>query len=211
MVRVKKPSWYSFELNDYSAPSCTSFTKTYFGTIEDFNDVVLEIPFGIEEELKDTFERFAAGERKIIHNAGFIKKRFAKPAILINENNIVFDSTEYKFRNTYGFYYYIRFDRAEGKIYLLKQGKSFYVVYRMALTNPQFRDELFSKITWCNLGDMLCGHPGILKYNDKEKVLVNMLGLIESKYDNEQKAIEHFNSLISFNLSKFFEDIFGDG
>ena len=140
-----------------------------------------------------------------------IKTRFAKPAILINENNIAFDSTECKFRNTYGFYYYIRFDRAEGKIYLLKQGKSFYIVYRMALTNPQFRDELFSKKTWYSLGDTLCGHPGILKYNENEKVLVNMLGLVESKYDDEQKAMERFNSLSSFNFSKFFEDIFGDG
>lgn len=211
MVRVKKPSWYSFELNDYSAPSCSSFTKTYFGTIEDFNEVVREIPSDTEEELKYTFEHFAAGERKIIYSAGFIKTRFAKPAILIRENNIRFDTTEYKFQNTYGFYYQVRFDRAEGKIYLLKQGKSFYVVYRMALTKPQYQTEVLNNKSWRGLGDMLCGHPGILKYNEKEKVLVNMLGLVESKFDDEQEAIEHFNSLSSFNWSKFFEDVFGDG
>ena len=95
MVRVKKPSWYSFELNDYSAPSCTSFTKTYFGTIEDFNDVVLEIPFGIEEELKDTFERFAAGERKIIYNAGYIN------SVIPMDFIIIFDLIEQKARFTY--------------------------------------------------------------------------------------------------------------
>ena len=70
MVRVKKPSWYSFELNDYSAPSCTSFTKTYFGTIEDFNDVVLEIPFGIEEELKEKLLALCDGKKNPIYWVG---------------------------------------------------------------------------------------------------------------------------------------------
>lgn len=209
MVRIKKPSWYSFELDNYSAPSCTSSTKTYFGTIEDFKGVISGRASKTDDELKNTFERFAAGERKIIYNAGFIKTRFAKPAILIEEKNIAFDSTEYRFTNVYGFYYYVRFDRAEGKVYLLKQGKSFYVVYRMSLINPIFSDNVID--IWNRLGDMLWGFPGVLKYNRKDKILTNMLGLIESKFDNEQAAREHFNSLSSFEWSRFFEDVFGDG
>ena len=209
MVRIKKPSWYSFELDNYSAPSCTSSTKTYFGTIEDFKSVISGRASKTDDELKNTFERFAAGERKIIYNAGFIKTRFAKPAILIEEKNIAFDSTEYRFTNVYGFYYYVRFDRAEGKVYLLKQGKSFYVVYRMSLINPIFSDKVID--IWNRLGDMLWGFPGVLKYNRKDKILTNMLGLIESKFDNEQAAREHFNSLSSFEWSRFFEDVFGDG
>ncbi|MCX4376048.1 MAG: hypothetical protein OSJ61_07740 [Lachnospiraceae bacterium] len=209
MVRIKKPSWYSFELDNYSAPSCTSSTKTYFGTIEDFKGVISGRASKTDDELKNTFERFAAGERKIIYNAGFIKTRFAKPAILIEEKNIAFDSTEYRFTNVYGFYYYVRFDRAEGKVYLLKQGKSFYVVYRMSLINPIFSDKVID--IWNRLGDMLWGFPGVLKYNRKDKILTNMLGLIESKFDNEQAAREHFNSLSSFEWSRFFEDVFGDG
>ncbi len=209
MVRIKKPSWYSFELDNYSAPSCTSSTKTYFGTIEDFKGVISGRASKTDDELKNTFERFAAGERKIIYNAGFIKTRFAKPAILIEEKNIAFDSTEYRFTNVYGFYYYVRFDRAEGKVYLLKQGKSFYVVYRMSLINLIFSDKVID--IWNRLGDMLWGFPGVLKYNRKDKILTNMLGLIESKFDNEQAAREHFNSLSSFEWSRFFEDVFGDG
>ena len=209
MVRIKKPSWYSFELDNYSAPSCTSSTKTYFGTIEDFKGVISGRASKTDDELKNAFERFAAGERKIIYNAGFIKTRFAKPAILIEEKNIAFDSTEYRFTNVYGFYYYVRFDRAEGKVYLLKQGKSFYVVYRMSLINPIFSDKVID--IWNRLGDMLWGFPGVLKYNRKDKILTNMLGLIESKFDNEQAAREHFNSLSSFEWSRFFEDVFGDG
>jgi len=58
---------------------------------------------------------------------------------------------------------------------------------------------------------MLWGFPGVLKYNRKDKILTNMLGLIESKFDNEQAAREHFNSLSSFEWSRFFEDVFGDG
>ena len=201
MVRIKKPSWYSFELDNYSAPSCTSSTKTYFGTIEDFKGVISGRASKTDDELKNTFERFAAGERKIIYNAGFIKTRFAKPAILIEEKNIAFDSTEYRFTNVYGFYYYVRFDRAEGKVYLLKQGKSFYVVYRMSLINPIFSDKVID--IWNRLGDMLWGFPGVLKYNRKDKILTNMLGLIESKFDNEQAAREHFNSLSSFEWSRF--------
>ena len=76
--------------------------------------------------------------------------------------------------------------------------------YRMSLINPIFSDKVID--IWNRLGDMLWGFPGVLKYNRKDKILTNMLGLIESKFDNEQAAREHFNSLSSFEWSRFFEE-----
>lgn len=211
MKRVKKPRWYSFDLDDYSAPSCTSFTKLYFGTEEDFKEVVGNIPDDGKSELKSIYERFVAGERKIIYNAGLVRTRFAKPAVLLREADKEYDLSLYRFCNAYGFYYFVQFAKAEGKIYLLKQGRSFYVVYKMTLTNPQYQDEITDKKHWYELGDMLWGYPGILKYNEQERTLSNVLGVVESKFDNENEAVKHFESLNEIEWHRFFEDVFGDG
>lgn len=125
-----KKQLYAFELDDYAAPSCTSFTKTYFGTIDDFKavlDVIGDKPS--KEELHNTFERFVAGERKIIYHAGQCVTRFAKPAKVIKEQNICFERINYTYENSYGFYYYLRMSKAEGKVTLVKFGKKYLIIY----------------------------------------------------------------------------------
>ena len=209
MQRYKKEPWYSFELDDYSAPSCTSFTKLFFGTVEDFRQLLNGIPNGEMDELKSTFEHFAAGERRITHYAGFIKTRFAIPVQVLGEKFFELNDVNYLYENSYGFYYKVRFSRAAGTAYLIKRNKVYYLAYRVKIENPEYCDTLNQAEKWYSLGDMIWGHQGVLKIENSS--MENTLALIESSYENVQVARARFDELSLCDWSSFFEEVFGDG
>lgn len=209
MRRIKRDPWYSFELDDYSAPSCTSSTKLFFGTVEDFKRMLDGIPNGKMDDLKCTFEHFEAGERRITHFAGYIKTRFAIPVQVLGEKPFELKDVNYLYENSYGFYYRIRFSQASGTAYLLKRNKMFYLAYRVEVEKAEFSDTQNKEARWHLLGDPIWGHPGILKVEGKK--IKNTLALIETRFENEQVARARFEELSLFNWSAFFEEVFGDG
>ena len=207
MSRTAENQLYAFELDDYAAPSCTSFTKLYFGTTADFRAVVESISEEKNEELHNTFERFVAGERKIIYHAGQCVTRFARPATLIEEKPISLEGVSYQYENSYGFYYQVEMSKAEGRVAVAKLGKQFYIVYWITATNPRYMGDIVKK--WDTLGDWIWGFPGIIEV--KGNTMRNRLGVIESSFKTEQEAMARFESLTDFDFNRFFEDVFGDG
>lgn len=204
-----KKQLYAFELDDYAAPSCTSFTKLYFGTVDDFQIVLDNIGEERMEDLRYTFEHFVAGERKIIYHAGQCVTRFARPTKVIKEKEMSLERISYEYENSYGFPYLIRITKAEGKVALVKLGKEFYIVYWVTATNPRYKDKLFKRSKWVALGDMIWGFPGILKI--KGKTIQNLLGVVDSRIECEAEARAKFEALQSLDWHRFCEDIFGDG
>ncbi len=209
MLRKKRNPWYSFELDDYAAPSCTSSTKLFFGTIEDFKRMLEGIPNGKMGDLKSTFEHFEAGERRITHFAGYIKTRFAIPVQVLGEKSFEIKDGNYLYENSYGFYYKIRFSKASGTAFLLKRNKMFYLAYRVGIENAEYSDAQNKDGRWMQLGDPLWGHPGTLKVEGK--TIKNNLALIETRFENEQVARARFDELSLFDWSAFFQEVFGDG
>lgn len=209
MKKAKNNPWFSFELDDYSAPSCTSSTKFFFGTAEDFKQMLSEIPKGKMDELKYTFEHFEAGERRITHYAGYIKTRFAIPVQVLDEKPFELKDVNYLYENSYGFYYRIRFLKAFGTAYLLKRNKLFYLAYRVQIVNAEYKDAQIDTLPWIKLGDMIWGHPGIIKVQGN--TMENTLALYEERFENEQVARARLDALSLFDWSAFFQEVFGDG
>ena len=63
---------YRLQLDDYSAPSFTSFGKDYFGTLDQmrevFNAIRCDENFASRfRDILTTFDRYLAGEKKITH------------------------------------------------------------------------------------------------------------------------------------------------
>ena len=83
----------------------------------------------------------------------------------------------------------------------------FYIVYWLTVTNPRYMGEFIKK--WDTLGDWIWGFPGIIEV--KGETLRNTLGMIESAFDTEEKAMARFEDLHDFDFNRFFEDVFGDG
>lgn len=204
-----KPEYFIYELDDYSCPTIASWTKQYFGTIEDFKNLVDNIPGDGMEELRNTFERFAAGERRIIYHAGQLKVRFAHRIQLIAEKPFDLKKLTFKYENTYGFPYKIRMTTAVGRISLFKYDKIYYTVLWAKVERPRYCNENFDGRRWTELGDMIWGFPGLIKMEGK--FMKNMLGVIEARFDDEVAAREHFASMSEIDWQRFYEDVFGDG
>ena len=80
--------YYEFCLDDYSAPSCTSGRKYYYGTKVDFLKMLdnLEKDKSIPE--REVFKEFCNGNTKVENVAGFTKVRFAKRVTVLNAKKI---------------------------------------------------------------------------------------------------------------------------
>ncbi|MCM1237582.1 MAG: hypothetical protein NC489_46555, partial [Ruminococcus flavefaciens] len=77
------------------------------------------------------------------------------------------------------------------------------------LENAEYKDAQIDRLSWQPLGDMIWGHPGAIKVEGSN--MENTLALIESRFENEQVAKTHFDSLNDFEWHAFFEEVFGDG
>ena len=92
---------------------------------------------------------------------------------------------------------------------MIKRNKVYYLAYRVKIENPEYCDTLNQAEKWYSLGDMIWGHPGVLKIENSS--MENTLALIESSYENVQVARARFDELSLCDWSSFFEEVFGDG
>ncbi len=204
--------YYLFELDDYSAPSCTSFTKPYFGTVEDFKKLVDKLDKEDFAEMIAAFNQFVQGYREVKHTVCYNLQRLAVPAMLIKEKKLHYDNYGFRYKNTYGFYYLCNAEDTNISLYLMKKGRKFYCCYRMRIKNPRFLDDI-DKREFPVL-EPFWGFPKMISVEtaeDGSRFFENVLLIKENVFESETDANKYFDELKKPNLTRFFEDIFGDG
>lgn len=206
--------YYQFNLDDYSAPSCTSGIKHYYGTVNDCNDLINELKDDKNcDAIKQAFIKFLSGDKDCKHYAGFVEMQLARPGKIIKERDFTADNIEFRYENSYGFYYDIKADKARFSVEVFKgtDGK-FAVIYYATITDAKLKStELKDK--WSLLGNIIWGHPGIIKVNKQNGVceLSNTLAVLDSAYDTLEEAEKYLSEMKQPDLQSFFEDVFGDG
>lgn len=204
--------FYRFELDDYSAASFTSFTKPYFGTTKQFKELVDCFDDGQMEEVENAFYHFAAGDESIEYYAGQIKTRFATPIEVLASRDIEFGATSFNHKNTWGYFYCTKNDGIKGKLYLGKEGDSFFLFYNVQIKNLRYTVEK-DDARWMDLDGDYWGFPHQLKPIKIPGgfIVKTMLCPLESKFDNETEARKRFESAEQLDLKYFLEDCFADG
>lgn len=208
-------SIYRFELDDYSAPTCTSSTKSYFGSPIEFEEMLdgMDESSQYADDLKNTFLRFIAGDINTEHNAGLIKTKFASVCSIIKEREWSADNIKYRFENSYGFYYDIKTKGANftAKALTTADGKVI-VVYKATIKAAEYK-RAEDDAQWSQLGDQIWGHPGVIKVKKEGRAieLSNTLAVLDSIYDRSEDAERYIDEMTLPNLQTFFEDVFGDG
>lgn len=204
--------YYEFCLDDYSAPSCTSGRKYYYGTKIDFQKMLDNLEQGKTIPEKEIFNEFCNGNTKVENVAGFTKVRFAKSVTILNMKKIDTDKKEtYTYTNPYGFDYFLSVDLTISYVLLLKSGKKYVVSYQTLMKNPKYKDR-FAKNGLSEI-NMFLGFPGMIGYKkDKNNYLLyNTLYMPEKTFNNKEEAEQYFKELKRVDYKRFFEDIFGDG
>ena len=202
---------YEFCLDDYSAPSCTSGYKYYYGSEEDLIGILNNIEEGKHIKEEDVFKDFCNGNKNVENVAGFCMVRFAKPIFVLKERTINKGETRYDYENPYECHYLLRMDSVKCKRLLLKSEERFVVAYKAVMENPKYKDDLFPN-GWATLG-MLWGFPGMIKVSGDIDYYTaeNMLYVVERTFNNEAEATAYFDNESGIDFQMFFEDVFGDG
>lgn len=206
--------YYQFNLDDYSAPSCISGIKHYYGTVDDCRDLLNEIKDDKNcETIEQAFSKFLSGDKECTHYACYNEVQLAKPGKIIKEREFTADNIEFRYENSYGFYYDIKADKARFSVKVFKNidGK-FAVIYYATITDANLKSTVF-KDKWSPLGNMILGHPGIIKVNKQNGIceLINTLAVLDTTYDAQEEAEKYLSEIKRPDLQSFFEDVFGDG
>ncbi len=212
MKKSTEKQYYLYILDDYSAPSCTSSTKSYFGTIDDFKQMLTHAGVNRLPDLQRTLEGFEKGDKNITHSVCYNPQKFAIPATVIKQKTLQYDSLGFRYKNPYGFYYLARADHTIITLYLIKSQRFYYSCYQIRVKNPKFKDDIGKGEFWAD--PPFWGLPGVVivkKEKDGAVYFENTLLETERKFKMETEAMEHFDNVKKVDLTAFYEDIFGDG
>lgn len=198
---------YAFILPDYATVSFVSSSKLYFGTLDDFQKLLVSED---NKPYKEPFERLKGGEKNIYIDVLYCKERFGEQAQIIEEKFFELKDGVYNHINIYSFPYDVAYNKMLLTKYLIKFKRSYYIAYRVKIYSPRLeKDEMFLSGRFWGFPEMI----RVIKQSEKKEdfMLENSLLEISKIYKQKEKAVEAFNNDSELDLRNFFNDIFGDG
>lgn len=206
--------YYRLLLDDYSAASFTSFSKDYYGTLEQIRSLfeAMKEDEDVAERQKyilDIYERYIAGASSISHQVAYREVPFLVPAKVLGMETTVLENHAWEHTNTWGFPYLMKCDRAEcTHIWFSCYGKYSRCI-QVKFTNLQYES---AAGTYVPLGSMFWGYPEQIYGSDGN--LHNRLFVEEKVFKNKAGAMKDRVNFIhspDHKFDEFLNDIFGDG
>lgn len=198
---------YAFILPDYATVSFVSSSKLYFGTLDDFQKLLVSED---NKSYKEPFERLKGGEKNIYIDVLYWKERFGEQAQILEEKFFELREGVYNHINIYSFPYDVAYNKMLLTKYLIKFKRSYYIAYRVKIYSPRIeKDKMYLSGRFWGFPEMI----RVIKQSEKKEdfMLENSLLEISKIYKQKEKAVEAFNNDSELNLRNFFNDIFGDG
>lgn len=205
--------FYRFKTDDYSAASFTSFTKDYFGKIEDLSDYV-EVLRNDSERYDDfanlisCFDRYIKGEHDITHYAAYNEVPLLVKAKCLGVDSSYLEKYKWEHIDTWGFPYNMKCKEAQSShIWLSCHGEYFRCI-RTEFLGLKYENTNFKYVA----PSMLWGLPHQIEVDGKR--LYNRLYVVEKRFKNRQEAlndIEKFKIETDPDFTEIINDIFGDG
>ena len=206
--------YYRLLLDDYSAASFTSFSKDYYGTLEQISSLFEAMKE--DEEVADRqkyilgiYDRYIAGESKISHQVAYREVPFLVPAKVLGIETTVLENHTWEHTNTWGCPYLMKCDKAEcTHIWFSCYGKYSRCI-QVKFTNLQYENAVGD---YAPLGSMIWGYPEQIAGRNGN--LYNRLFVEEKVFKNKAEAMNDRMNFIHSpdpKFDEFLNDIFGDG
>lgn len=206
--------YYRLLLDDYSATSFTSFSKDYYGTLEQIGELFEALKQ--DEELAERqkyiigiYDRYLAGETSISHKVAYREVPFLIPAKVLGTETFVLTDYAWEHTNTWGCPYLMKCDKAEcSHIWFSCYGKYSRCI-QVHFTNLQY-ESITGKYE--PLGSMIWGYPEQIAGNHGN--VYNRLFVEEKVFKNKAEAMADRLNFIHNpdpQFDEFLNDIFGDG
>lgn len=206
--------YYRLLLDDYSAASFTSFSKDYYGTLEQIGELfeAIKQDEGLAERQKyilGIYNRYLAGETQISHKVAYREVPFLVPAKVLATETSVLTNYSWEHINTWGCPYLMKCDKAEcTHIWFSCYGKYSRCI-QVSFTNLQY-ENIVGKYE--PLGMMIWGFPEQIAGNHGN--VYNRLFVEEKVFKDKSEAMSdrlNFTHNPDPQFDEFLNDIFGDG
>lgn len=206
--------YYRLLLDDYSGASFTSFSKDYYGTLEQISSLFEAMKE--DEEIADRqkyilgiYDRYIAGESKISHQVAYREVPFLVPAKVLGMETTVLENHAWEHTNTWGCPYLMKCDKAEcTHIWFSCYGKYSRCI-QVKFTNLQYENAVGD---YAPLGSMIWGYPEQIAGRNGN--LYNRLFVEEKVFKNKAETMNDRMNFIHSpdpQFDEFLNDIFGDG
>jgi len=206
--------YYRLLLDDYSAAAFTSFSKDYYGTLEQvaglFETMKQDEELAQRQEyVLGIYDRYIAGESTVSHKVAYREIPFLIPAKVLGMETTVLSNYAWEHTNTWGFPYFLKCDRvASTHVWFSCYGKYSRCV-QAHFTNLQCN---LSDGEYEPLGRMIWGYPGQIVGTNGN--LHNRLFVEEKVFKNKNEALmdrENFAHNPDPQFGEILNDVFGDG
>lgn len=206
--------YYRLILDDYSAASFTSFSKDYFGKMEDIAGLFKAIreDDSIADSFKDllsVYKLYLSGDKKVTHRVAYQEVPFLVPAKKLGSETTVLNNHTWNHTNTWGYIYEMRCEKAESThIWLSCHGKYSRCI-QTRFTNLEYMNPLGKHTSH---GGRMWGFPHQLEY--ESPISESRLFVVEKFFKNKAETINDHLNFVHNPDPKFdsvVDDLFGDG
>lgn len=206
--------YYRLLLDDYSAASFTSFSKEYFGRLEDLDGLFRAIREDKDraeqfKNLLSVYDQYLAGDKKITHNVAYQEVPFLVPAKILGSDTSVLTDYSWDHTNTWDCIYEMRCEKAESSHIWVSCYGQYLRCIRTKFTNLEYKNTLNE---YTSHDGWTWGFPHQLKY--EPPITENRLFVVEKFFKNKAEAM---NDRINFihepdpMFGSVLDDLFGDG
>jgi len=207
-------NYYQLLLDDYAAPSCTSFNKDYYGTLQElygFFKAMKEDEKTAEQQeyILSVYDKYLAGNKTINHNVAYQEVPFLIPAKVLGTEKSVFTDYSWDHFNTWNCLYRMKCEKAESThIWVSCNGK-----YARCI-QTKFTNLLYESPTgrWVSHDGWMLGFPHQLEYDPP--YTFSRLFVVEKVFKKEEEAMNDIKNFIHNPdpvFKKVLDDLFGNG
>jgi len=203
--------FYVMELDEPAAASFCSFSKQYFGTKKDIENVMTVM--AQHDEYKDTvaaWKEYKEGNRFATHNIAYAPTQLLRPAKFITSSEIELKRRKWDHTNLWCCIYPMKITGGTVSQIVLKLDKKYYRCLRATLKDLKYEGAVGE---WDEVSSLWGNYPVMKKekQSDGHYTMSNLLYVIEDVHDTLDGLDELIKDPKEIKFEKFCDEIFADG
>ena len=208
----RKEAMYRINLEDCSAASFTSFSKPYYGSLDEIRELLLTIKndpqfAGCCTEVLDAFfKMYEKGRRGVTHYVAYQEVPLLERVTILGKRDFTLNNYSWEHINTWGCPYKMRCKSALISQNWVSRKNEFSRCFKVIFEGLEYE----GLNGWVKIGHMLWGYPHMIEFEDP--LIYNRLMMQDEVFPSLREAMDSLeNSSQTFDFSEFCNDIFGDG
>jgi len=208
----RKEAMYRINLEDCSAASFTSFSKPYYGSLDEIRELLTLIQNDPEMEgcctevLNAFFNLYEKGRRGVVHLVAYKEVPLLERVQILGKREFVVSDYHWEHINTWGCAYKMRCKSALISQFWVSRKNTFNRCLKVLFDGLEYE----GLDGWKAIGESFWGYPHMLKY--ESPIVFNRLMIEDATFSSLSEALENLESENpGFDFRGICNDIFGDG